>query len=179
MTHHAFIDESVRPGRYLLTAAIVPSNELATVTRQVRALFPRKNRRTHLSAEGKARRRELLKAYSRVEATSHVVLTAYHRGDDQPARERCLDVILALSAEWRLRMLVLDSRGPQRDALDRRFIAQSLQAHDRDDLQYTHRGSRDEPLLSLPDAVAWAVGAGGVWRQLIDPVVGDVIDTGP
>jgi hypothetical protein len=76
-------------------------------------------------------------------------------------------------------MLVLDSRGPQRDALDSRFIAQSLQEHDRDDLQYAHRGRRDEPLLCLPDAVAWAVGAGGLWRQLIDPVVGDVIETGP
>jgi hypothetical protein len=67
------------------------------VTCQVRALFRRGNRRTLLSAEGKARRRELLKAYCGVEATSHVVLTAYHRGDDQAARERCLDVILARS----------------------------------------------------------------------------------
>ena len=26
---------------------------------------------------------------------------------------------------------------------------------------YSHRGSRDEPLLGLPDAIGWAVGAGG------------------
>jgi hypothetical protein len=179
MVHHAFIDESVRPGRYLLTAAMEPSHELAAVTRQVRGLFPRGNRRTHLSAEGKGRRRELLKAYSRVGAVSHVVVTSYHGGDDQVARERCLGVILARAAEWRLRMLVLDSRGPVRDALDRRFIARSLQGSDGGDLQYTHRGSRDEPLLCLPDAVAWAVGAGGIWRQLVDPIVDDVIETGP
>ncbi len=41
MRHHAFIDESARPGRYLLTAALVPSHELTVVTRQVKELFPR------------------------------------------------------------------------------------------------------------------------------------------
>lgn len=103
--HHAFIDESARKGRYLLTAVAVPSHDLDAIARQVRALFPKGNRRTHLSAESKARR---------------------------------------------------EGRAPAQ-------------------LRYTHRGSRDEPLLSLPDAV----GAGGTWRHLVDPIVTEVLVLGP
>jgi hypothetical protein len=176
--HHAFIDESARPGQYLLAAVMVPSHSLAAVTREVRALFPRGNRRTHLSAESKARRRTLLKAYAQVSVEAQVVVASYAGGDDQPSREQCLGAILARAAEWQLGMLVLDSRGPHRDRLDRRFIARAL----RDDplaLQYTHRGSRDEPLLCLPDAVGWAVGAGGSWRHLVDPILDTVIEVDP
>jgi hypothetical protein len=179
MKHHAFIDESVRPGRYLLTAALVPSHELTVVTRQVKELFPRGNRRTHLSAESKQRRRQLLKAYAQVSTSARIVVAAYEGGDDQLAREACLDAIVSRAREWELGMLVLDSRGPHRDALDRRFIAQTLRDVPGIGLQYTHRGSRDEVLLSLPDAVGWAVGAGGPWRELVDPIVAEVLELGP
>ncbi|MCU1455250.1 MAG: hypothetical protein JWN46_3396 [Acidimicrobiales bacterium] len=42
-------------------------------------------------------------------------------------------------------------------------------------LQYSHRGSKDELLLSLPDAFAWCWGAGGTWRDRIRPLIGSVI----
>jgi hypothetical protein len=174
--HHAYVDESARPGRYLLTAVLVSSHRLADVTRDVRVLFPRGNRRTHLSAESKARRRSLLMAYARIGVTSRIVVTAHDGGDDQEARERCLGVIVERAPEWRIGMLVMDSRGPHRDRLDRRFLARHVPATA---VQYTHRGSRDEPLLCLPDAVGWAVGAGGHWRTLVDRIVTEVIDVRP
>lgn len=178
MKHHAFIDESVRSGRYLLTAVLVPSHQLAAVTRQVKELFPRGNRRTHLSAEGRARRRVLLKAYGQVSAVGRVVVATYGGGNDQVARDACMRAIVDRAGEWELGILVLDSRGPHRDTLDRRCLALALRATDVD-LQYTHRGSRDEPLLCLPDAVGWAVGAGGSWRELIEPIVAEVLQVDP
>lgn len=147
MKNHAFVDESARPGRYLLTAVLVPSHQLTAVTRQVKELFPRGNRRTHLSAEGKVRRRVLLKAYGQVSAVARVVVAAYDGGDDQRSREACLGAIVSRSQDWDVGMLVLDSRGPHRDALDRRFIARALRGDPAPALQYAHRGSRDEPLL--------------------------------
>ncbi len=57
--------------------------------------------------------------------------------------------------------------GPDRDKLDRATLAGSLA--DRE-LHYSHRGSRDELLLSLPDAVGWAVGAGAPFRAIIEPI---------
>jgi hypothetical protein len=35
------------------------------------------------------------------------------------------------------------------------------------EVTYSHRGSRDEVLLGLPDAVGWAVGAKGRWWGLV------------
>jgi hypothetical protein len=178
MRCRAFVDESARPGRYLIAVVLVPSHRLVAVTREVKGLFPRGNRRTHLSAEGKARRRMLLKAYGQVSVEARVLSVPHAGGDDQPVREACLGALVTCAPEWGVGMLVLDSRGPHRDARDRRFIARPVLRGDVD-LQYTHRGSRDEPLLCLPDAVGWAVGAGGTWRQLVDPIVAEVMDVEP
>jgi hypothetical protein len=30
----------------------------------------------------------------------------------------------------------------------------------------------------LPDAIEWAVGAGGLWKQLVEPVVDEIIELG-
>jgi hypothetical protein len=177
--HHAFVDESVRPGRYLLTAVFVPTCDLAVVTRQIREAFPHGNRRSHMSAEGDRRRRILLRAYSQIGAVAHVVVASYRGGDDQRAREACLGAIVARSRRCGAGVLVLDTRGPYRDALDRRFIASTLRATAGPSVQYTHRDSRSEPLLSLPDAIGWAVGAGGMWRRLVEPIVAEVIQVGP
>ena len=177
--HHTFVDESARPGRYLLTAVFVPTSDLAAVTRQVREAFPHGNRRTHMSAEGDRRRRILLRAYSQVGAVAHVVVASYRGGDDQSAREACLAAIVARSQRCGAAVLVLDTRGPHRDALDRRLIASTLRASAGPSVQYTHRGSRSEPLLSLPDAIGWAVGAGGMWRRLVEPIVADVVQVSP
>ena len=60
--------------------------------------------------------------------------------------------------------IILDTRGPDRDEIDRRTIRHSIRdgiAPAR--LVYEHRGSRDEVLLGLPDAVGWAAGAGGAY----------------
>ena len=51
------------------------------------------------------------------------------------------------------------------DKVDRRVIGHALEA-DGADMVYRHRGSRDELLLGLPDAIGWAVGAGGRWRSM-------------
>jgi hypothetical protein len=178
--HHAFIDESVRPGRYLLTAVLVPTRDLAAVTRLVRQLFPHGNRRTHLSAENSNRRRRLLKAYAALGPLARVVVAHYPGGPDEPAREACLAAIVQRSEEWRIGMLVLDSRGPVRDRVDRQCIAQAVRNGSlRRELHYAHRGSRDEPLLCLPDAIGWAVGASGAWKQLVQAAVAEVLELGP
>jgi len=38
-------------------------------------------------------------------------------------------------------------------------------------LIYEHMHVRDEPILWMSDAVAWAYGAGGDWRRRVSPIV--------
>ncbi len=48
-------------------------------------------------------------------------------------------------------VLILDTRGADRDRNDRRILRSGLTAVGRaDSVSYSHRGSRDEMLLSLP-----------------------------
>lgn len=61
----------------------------------------------------------------------------------------------------RVGALVFDTRGPSRDDKDRETIRRAIsQGVAAPTLNYAHRGSRDELLLGLPDAIGWAAGAG-------------------
>lgn len=169
--NHAYVDESQRPGRYLLTAAIVPSADLQAVAREVRAAQPRGQQRSHMSALDDGRRRQVLRSYVGQGIPARIVVASYAGGDDQPARDRCLAALVPDLLEAGVTMMVLDARRPEQNALDRRTIAAAAATARAEPFQYTHRGSKGEPLLSLPDAYGWAWGAGGHWRKLVGPVV--------
>ena len=92
---HAFVDESIRAGSYRLTAVLVQPADLAMLGRAVRAAIPNGSKRTHLSAEGEARKRQILTAYCRLPLTAVVYRTDHRRTDnDGPARRRCLTALL-------------------------------------------------------------------------------------
>jgi hypothetical protein len=165
---HAYVDESRRPGTYLLTAAIVPTAERDAIAKAVRAAVPKGRRRAHLSAESDSCRRQILRAYSELNVDARLVIVDHRGGNDQPARDHCLRILLGELGRLNVQAVILDTRQEHRDALDRRTVAQVVAAGDVSrELQYRHHGSRNEPLLWLPDAFGWAYGAGGVWRSLI------------
>jgi len=149
---HGFVDESVRPGTYRLTVVRVPTPKLAETSKVVRAAILPGQFRIHLSGERPPRQRSILRTYGRLNVTATVYEAPYRRGDDdQPARDLCLKALVADLEQAPLGVLVLDPRGPHRDRLDRVTLALALP---RDHIvRYSHRGSRDEPLLSLPDAI--------------------------
>lgn len=51
------------------------------------------------------------------------------------------------------------------DDRDRSTIIRARQR--RTSLDFQHLRPTDDPLLWLPDAIAWAVGAGGEWRRAL------------
>jgi hypothetical protein len=169
---HAFLDESRRGSRYAVTAVILSSRSVQQVTRSVRATLPPGQQRTHFSDERPAGRRRLLDSYCRLAVQAQVAVAEYRGGDDQVARERCLTALAVALTGQRVTVMVMDTRGIDRDRVDRRLLARlqregTLGAN----LTYTHRGSRDELLLCLPDAIGWAYGAGGSWRKQVEPLV--------
>ncbi len=166
---HAFIDESIRPGAYRLTAVLANSADLAVLARAIRSAMPKGSKRTHLSAESDARRRQIVAGYVRLPISAVIYRASYRQGDDdEPARQRCLSALLDDVTSMRVAVLVLDTRGPDRDLQDRRAISQAIRAGTAPaELVYAHRGSRDELLLGLPDAVGWADGAGKHYSALI------------
>lgn len=126
--------------------------------------------RLHIASESAQRKRTILGAFSKLPILATTFETHYDRqSDDQVARDRCLRALAGHALSSGLSVLVCDTRGADRDRRDRRALSQALRGHD-DSLAYSHRGSRDEPLLALPDGIGWAVGAGRPWRDLISDV---------
>lgn len=46
-------------------------------------------------------------------------------------------------------------------------------------LRFTHMVGDREPMLWVADGVAWAYGAGGQWKSLVEPMISDVVEVRP
>ena len=120
---HGFVDESIRRGWYRLTVAVIRSRDLAEVTRSVRSAIPTGQTRLHLSSEGPARKRAILRVMAVLPVTATTFATPHElRSDDQLARDRCLRALAVYASAAGLGVLVLDTRGPDRDRRDGRTL---------------------------------------------------------
>jgi len=88
------------------------------------------------------------------------------RSDEEAARACCVRELVRLCV-GRVATLTFDTRGADRDKADRQVIRRALTELGGAQVVYGHRGSRDEILLSLPDAIGWAVGARGRWWPMV------------
>lgn len=164
---HGFVDESIRAGWYRLTVVQIRSHDLAGDTRAMRARVPAGQTRLHIASESAQRKRMILGSFAQLPIDATTFATPYdRRSDDQAARDRCLRALVDHALASGLKVLVLDTRGPDRDRRDGRALAAALRGRD-EALVYSHRGSGDEALLALPDAIGWAVGAGRQWQRLV------------
>lgn len=100
-------------------------------------------------------------------------------GEPETVRELALRVLVTDLAPVGMQRVVLDSRGPDRDHLDKRVIRTALAASEAAMVTYQHLRSHEEPVLWAADAIAWCYGAGGDWRRRVQPAVEAVADVGP
>jgi hypothetical protein len=79
-------------------------------------------------------------------------------------------------AQW----IVMDWRDPALKHADNVTITHTLAdlGVDRDDLCYRHVSRQEEPVLWLPDTVAWCHGAGQEWRKRASSLIEGVVDLG-
>jgi hypothetical protein len=169
MTLHAFVDESQRRGTYLLCIVLVAPDRLADARSAMRSLLESGQRSIHFTHESDRRRRRVLAAIAGLELEYWIVSGT---GPDIAVRPRLLTTAVQHLPAAGARRLVIESRA-HRDAADRHTLS-SLRAAQ---LTYEHLLAHEEPLLWVPDAVAWAHGRGGDWRRRVQPV--RVLDIGP
>ena len=97
--------------------------------------------------------------------TNSIIYLARH--DDQlAAREAILTAMVRDLLREPTARLVLESRAGQ-DQRDRSVISRAIGSSSRTHLAYGHEVGYHEPLLWVPDAIAWAWGRGGRWRQMV------------
>lgn len=165
-----FVDESLRPSRYLLGSVVVRDGNAGELRRRVNGLLMAGERRLHLQRESKRRRRQILDSLATLDLEGTVYTCRHEIGaDDEEARGRCLDqVVVDIQATGSDAQLFIE----RREGADQRDRTRIIRARQRQPLlSFEHLEPHSDPLLWLPDCLAWAAGAGGEWAQRLSPSV--------
>jgi hypothetical protein len=165
-------DESTRAGYVLCVCAVAIDDVDAARTAMCAFLLPGQPS-VHFKSERDARRRQILDAIADLGAEALIVSCASGRGDAE--RQRCLRASLRHYADRRPSQLTLDHRDATADTRARQVIAAAMRELGLGDLAYRHAARHEEPLLWIPDAIAWSYTRGGAWRQRVRRFA-DVVD---
>jgi hypothetical protein len=173
---YAFVDESERPGRYVMCALVAEATHLPQLRRIARGLLLPGQGRLHFHNESHRRQRELASRLVEVtdaEISVYICKSAHGRGPTE-ARACCVRAIVEdLQSREEAVTLFLESRA-QQDREDHDVIRAARRRTPT--LMYQHLPAAEDPLLWLPDAYAWLVGAGGQWRRRVEPVLAKVVE---
>ncbi len=165
-----FIDESLRSNRYLLCGVTVDAERAGQLRRDVRGMLLAGQRRLHFKLEGKRRRRVLLDQLVELDLEVVIVqtrITSSRSGEE--ARADCLGVLVDhAQSEDRGATLYIERRDGL-DHHDRETIVRTRRRQPT--LNFEHLRPHSDPLLWVPDAFAWAVGARGEWLDRVRDVV--------
>jgi len=169
----AFVDESIRGQRYLMACVLVQAHDMPAMRSDMGTLAGTKSTRVHFNAELDARRQVLLETFATFAMESFVVVCRRGHGITEfEARTRCLAYIVGMLQLRSVDRLVIESR--QDDVDDERTIHRHRQREPR--LVFEHRRGVDEPLLWIADGVAWSVGAGPRWSDLLGTSLTQIIE---
>jgi hypothetical protein len=167
-----YIDESKSKGYTIVTAAIIEA-DIGATRKAVAQLRQSGQRRVHFVKESDPRRRQILSTLEALDFRARI----YHCSgmSEADAREACLAAIVADAVRDGIDKIVLE-RDDSIEQFDRRVLFRELgTAGARETIRYTHDTAVHEPLLWVPDAIAWSYARGGDWRRRIEPVIADIV----
>jgi hypothetical protein len=174
MPIHAFVDESIRPNHYVIAAALVEPAHLSRLHRAMYQLRLPGQRALHFTKENPDRKRLLADAVARLPVELHLYLHT-GAGCDESVRQRCLTSLGSDLLDRQVSRLAINSRASQ-DTHDARTLRSLLGPRPRaTELMYDHVDRR-EPLLWIADIAAWCHGAGGDWRERVEPITVAEVD---
>lgn len=173
MTLHAFVDESYR-GDYIICAALFEARSVASARAAMAALRHGSQGRIHMAKESDRRRRSLLAKIAQMGTAAQLVTVRVRGKSIRAARDAALAELASQLLDLGVSRLIIESCDQDRrdlqvigDELARRGANGRLEIH--------HLRPHDEPLLWIPDAIAWAFGKGTrEWRSLVDPMISRV-----
>jgi hypothetical protein len=173
LTMHIYVDET-KQRDYLLVASVHFSTELAGLRQVVRGLLLPGQRQLHLKDEKDGRKRTIAQAFveAGVRATVYCAGPAYR--NERERRGACLRALIEDHAEIADVRIVFDEDETMVRFDNQKLVEYTRTAGCRDTLSYEHKRSHTDPLLAIPDAVAWCWAKDGDWRRLIAPAVTSV-----
>jgi hypothetical protein len=170
---HVFVDESKRDV-YLVAAAVVAPTDLNGARTALRALQLPGTRRVHFQAESDAFRRKFLGQVNELQVTARIY-TARER-TDLDSRRRILTRLVGDLVTMGASRLVIE-RDDSLVIHDQRAVkAERSRLLAADTLRFDHLRGVEDPLLWLPDAIAWAWCRNRTWRSQVASIVTDITE---
>lgn len=165
MSRVAFIDESQRGDFYALASIALPHRHIGTARKAVRSLAPTKVARRHFTKESEPVRRRMLDVFRDLPGTSVVAVSKGHRSVTACRSELLSHLVTYLLGRGLDRIVFdhVDDAGRRRDL---QTLWNTLGRRSR--ITYDHEVAHTtEPLLWVPDAIAWCAGR-PEWRGQLD-----------
>ncbi len=172
MAGHVFVDETKAKG-YLVAAALL-EGDLEAYRKPLRALVLPRQRALHMKDESDPRRRAIADTIARLTRIG-VGVTVYDAGsryaNGLERRGRCLAALVKDAARLTSVSITFDLDESLATWDRQQMIELTRKAQVGDRLSYSHSSRYGEPLLAIPDAVAWCWARGGDWRRRVQPVI--------
>lgn len=169
-----FVDES-KAGGYAVVAALVQPADVSDARRSLRELLLPGQRRIHFLDESERRRRMIIDRLIELDLRTTVYEAGPSYRTDRARRAACLEALVADHAPERETLLYLELDQSCVDA-DRRVLYAATRATGCGDrLRYHHVTPGAEPLVWVPDAVAWSYKRGGEWRRRVAPLIAGIV----
>ncbi|WP_246222376.1 hypothetical protein [Gordonia pseudamarae] len=169
-TVEIFVDESRRRD-YMLCAAVVASGDIAASRKAMRSLKPNNRNRLHMKDETR-NRDQLVREFVRLQpiAEAHIFVGSVAGATERKVRTRCLEELAEFAVDAGATRILIESCS--QDKQDRAAVTGVLARRGALDRV---RADVDRPtaheLLWAADLVAWAYGAGGTYKTLVDHLV--------
>lgn len=163
----AYIDECKGKGYIFAVNLVNPKSQTALRELLNKQLLPGQ-RSVHFRKESFRRRKALIKRISNM-GFRLVILKSVSSKPNQ-ARQILIRHLVKVSPGFQIDYLVfeLDITSVQQDS--------KLLSDLRSSLNWDHRQRHQEPLLWVPDAVAWCLNRGGEWARMVRPMIVETID---
>jgi hypothetical protein len=159
---HFFVDETKAKG-FRLCAVALESHRLSFAREQVNQLRLRGQRRIHFVDESDSRRRQILSVLADLEP--EVTFFECALKSENTARELALTQLVKFAGLAAPARLVIE-KDETHLAFDRRILSTEVRFLGLGgEIQFRHETAMAEPLLVLPDALAWVRQRSGAWKR--------------
>ncbi len=168
MPANVYIDESIRRDKYILVACFVNHQQHQSVRRELKKLRQRGSETIHMYSEPLQRQKVIAHSVVEMDIRSIVVSETLLAKPVILARSLCLQTMGNFESIRNAHQMTLDSSNSLR--LDRKILSDKAYEFNGVFPQYRHLSRRQEPLLWLPDIVAWCVGKGGNFAKMMESI---------
>jgi hypothetical protein len=173
MPFNTFVDESAR-SHYMLCGVNVNQQDLELIRSSLKALTLRGKSRVHMYAESRGRQNSIAREIARFDVSAWLISVSSSTVKQPESRFLAIKSMAEVKSLKDSRIMVLENSNSMRR--DNRALNELSRSADFQFPHYRHMNSRHEPLLWLPDIIAWCYGRGGTWRDAVEPLVIEVIE---